>query len=345
MAIVRPPMAWDGLTPVPNSWMRDSRLSWKAKGLLANIVGHAPGYELTVKQLIEDGTDGKDAVLSGLRELETAGYLVRTRLRDQDGTWGAYDYEVRDPSPSQSGSNQGGKIRTGGDQAKGDVPAGGDQGGFSGADNPPTKKTTSKKTREDHSAPTERDADGEEDQDTPNAGSIVADWIDYCGGRGIKLTKQSIGRYAGKIKELLKQGFTEKQIKHALNLQLARGKAAFPAMLDSFIVEVQAANVPRPTSAPPAPRYPSAAERAEDRREDERAIAEIADRLAAEQGSDPSNPVENMRIGQLARQIHASRSTSCQPTGYTVGQTGVIDAEWTEAGHPTATPRLEVTAQ
>jgi hypothetical protein len=346
MAILRGPLSSDGWTPVPNHWTRNAALSWKAKGLLAYIAGHAAGYELLVAQIVDDGTEGKDAVQSGLEELEHAGYLRRTRRRNGDGTWGSYDYvlterpndeQLRATGRDQGGSNQGGKSRTGSDQQEHDVSPGQNQSGSAAPDNPPAKKTTSEKTREDHPP---GDA-AEKEAPEINAGSIVADWIDYCSGREIKLTKQAIGRYAKKIKELLDEGFQPKLIKHALSLQLERKKAAYPGMLDAFIVEVQGG---RPADAPArrAPAYQSAAEKDETRRTEEAEVARIADELAAQYGTDPKDPVANLKISKQARQIYESRSTTCQPTGYSErDKQDVVDAEWTE--HPTDTPR-EVTA-
>lgn len=86
-------------TQVRNEWIRDRRLSYKARGLLTYLHSHQEGYELSFAQIVRDGADGKDAVRTGLVELETAGYL--TRLRDRDGgRWGETDYVLADPYDS-----------------------------------------------------------------------------------------------------------------------------------------------------------------------------------------------------------------------------------------------------
>jgi hypothetical protein len=340
MAIVRGRLSSDGWTAVPHHWTRDTALSWKAKGLLAYIAGHAAGYELTVAQIIEDGDDGKDSVQAGLMELERAGYLARIRRRNDDGTWGSYDYELTE-RPDQSGSNQGGKIRTGGDQGKDDVSAGGDQSGFTAPENPPAKKTTSKKTREEHSAPTERRETPDEKQPSEiNAGSILGDWIDYCAAKGITLTGQVKARYGAKIKELLGQGFEPKIIKRGLARMLERGKAAMPGLLDQFVVEVQDKAAPPPQDRPAAQRYQSGAEKADTRRAAEEEIARIGDQLAAEQGVSATDIAANLLISQQARAIYEARSTTCVPTGYSRPNVpDIIDVEWTEHAN-----RREVTA-
>lgn len=85
-------------TQVRNEWVRDARLSWKARGLLTYLHSHADGYELSLAQIVRAATDGKDAVATGLRELESLGYLACTRPeRAGQGRWGETEYELADP--------------------------------------------------------------------------------------------------------------------------------------------------------------------------------------------------------------------------------------------------------
>jgi hypothetical protein len=81
MAIIRGDIPTDGYTIVDNLWLRDRRLSYKAKGILAAIASHAAGYRLSTAQLIDESADGRDAVRTGLVELEKFGYLRRIELR------------------------------------------------------------------------------------------------------------------------------------------------------------------------------------------------------------------------------------------------------------------------
>jgi hypothetical protein len=94
--IIRGPLTLDHFTAVPNAWLRDPSLSYKAKGLIAAIVSHRPGYQLSTAQLIREGTDGKDSVHAGLRELEAAGYLHRRQDRGPAGRLAETVYEVVD---------------------------------------------------------------------------------------------------------------------------------------------------------------------------------------------------------------------------------------------------------
>ena len=71
MSVKRPAFPWDGLTPMPNTWLRDGRTRFADKGMLGYLLSHAPGYELTIEQMSEQSGDGKDAITAILRRLET----------------------------------------------------------------------------------------------------------------------------------------------------------------------------------------------------------------------------------------------------------------------------------
>jgi hypothetical protein len=140
VAIHRGPLPTDSFTIISNAWLRDPRLSWKAKGLLAYIASHSAGHTLTTEQIIAEGTDGRDAVRAGLVELEAAGYLRRIVLRDQQGRAAGTDFELCD-----SGLSGAGKPVAGADQQEQGVSSAQDHSGKSGAGGPATKKTTNTK--------------------------------------------------------------------------------------------------------------------------------------------------------------------------------------------------------
>ncbi|MFF8932280.1 hypothetical protein ACF1AO_34010 [Streptomyces longwoodensis] len=94
--IRRGSMAGDHFTQIANGLFRDTRLSFKAKGIFGYISTHRDGWQVTVAGLVRSGPDGRDAVRTGMRELETHGYLVRERLRRADGTLGEIVYSITD---------------------------------------------------------------------------------------------------------------------------------------------------------------------------------------------------------------------------------------------------------
>jgi hypothetical protein len=98
MSIHRTRLSFEGrFVQIPNEWMRDTRLSRRARGLLAEIMTHSEGWTLTLESLVERGTEGRDALRSAIKELEDCGYLRRNRVRDDQGRLGGIDYILQEP--------------------------------------------------------------------------------------------------------------------------------------------------------------------------------------------------------------------------------------------------------
>lgn len=66
-------------TQVANSVLSDPNLSAKAKGLYAYLYSKPDDWDFSLHRIVLEMADGKRAIASGLRELEEAGYLTRTR--------------------------------------------------------------------------------------------------------------------------------------------------------------------------------------------------------------------------------------------------------------------------
>jgi hypothetical protein len=168
MAIFREPLATKNFTQVPNHWLRDPRLTAKAKGVLAYIASHAPGYELTTVQIIAEMKDGESAVKSAIRELEKVGYLQRKQRRDENGRLSSTDYWIVE-SPDEAATV--GRFSTGGKSASGETSGGSSAGGGSGTKNTNPKNTKEKNTMkgsEVECSPSGRFAPSGADDDTDN---------------------------------------------------------------------------------------------------------------------------------------------------------------------------------
>lgn len=77
-------------TTVPNELVQDSRLSWKALGLLIYLVHLPENFQLHLYNLARarPGLNGRDSTRSALRELEQCGYVTIERERSNSGRWG-----------------------------------------------------------------------------------------------------------------------------------------------------------------------------------------------------------------------------------------------------------------
>ena len=85
-----------GYTVLPNGILRDTGLSLKTKGLFAIILSLPEDWDYSVAGLATVAGCGRDAIRSALGEMETAGYLRRTRSHGEDGKFAGVIYDIRD---------------------------------------------------------------------------------------------------------------------------------------------------------------------------------------------------------------------------------------------------------
>lgn len=84
-------------TQLPNVWLRDNALTFRARGLLAMLMSHKPGeFKVTLKALANDNPEGIDALRAAVQELEHRGYIRRYR-RARGGQFQPDTWELCDP--------------------------------------------------------------------------------------------------------------------------------------------------------------------------------------------------------------------------------------------------------
>lgn len=95
--IVRGQLPADNYTITSNSAIEDTSVSLKARMILVYLLSRPPGWVTSAERLAKtiSEKDGLSAIKSGLRELEQAGYLTRTRTRDEHGHW-RWDHTITD---------------------------------------------------------------------------------------------------------------------------------------------------------------------------------------------------------------------------------------------------------
>ena len=78
---------------IRNEVIRDYRLSWRARGLLAELLSYPPGWEPNIDELVEAAKqtgghcEGRDAMRKAASELESVGYLIRRKHQNERGQW------------------------------------------------------------------------------------------------------------------------------------------------------------------------------------------------------------------------------------------------------------------
>jgi hypothetical protein len=98
MPIIRGHHSFDEFfTQIPNDWVRDARLSLKARGLLTLVMSHSRGWSLSINLLAQQNQEGKDAIRSAINELEEFGYLTRSQV-NEGGRFGEAVWTTHDPA-------------------------------------------------------------------------------------------------------------------------------------------------------------------------------------------------------------------------------------------------------
>jgi len=104
--IIRSPRPKRGYSIIDNRLLRDKSLSWKARGMLAYLLSMPDNWSVSIEHLAQQSPQGRHAVVTALGELETAGYVTRTRTTDQLGRirWDTrvYDLPLFGPDPVQN---------------------------------------------------------------------------------------------------------------------------------------------------------------------------------------------------------------------------------------------------
>ena len=77
-----------------NRHLKEKEMSLKAKGLLSLMLSLPDDWDYSINGLAMFSKDGKDSVMVVLNELERFRYLRRTRVKDEKGRWGGYEYDI-----------------------------------------------------------------------------------------------------------------------------------------------------------------------------------------------------------------------------------------------------------
>ena len=95
-----------GYTVMSNHHLRNHTLSLKAKGLLSQMLSLPEDWDYTLQGLAQINKESIDAIREAVRELERAGYIERSRERDERGclrgtAYTIYEQPHAEPTPEE----------------------------------------------------------------------------------------------------------------------------------------------------------------------------------------------------------------------------------------------------
>ena len=95
-----------GYTVMSNHHLRNHTLSLKAKGLLSQMLSLPDDWDYTLQGLAQINKESIDAIREAVRELERAGYIKRSRERDEHGclrgtVYTIYEQPHAEPTPEE----------------------------------------------------------------------------------------------------------------------------------------------------------------------------------------------------------------------------------------------------
>lgn len=91
-----------GYTVMSNHHLRNKELSLKAKGLLSQMLSLPEDWDYTLAGLSHINREKIDAIREAVKELEKAGYIVRSRERDEKGRLRGAEYVIYEqPQPRE----------------------------------------------------------------------------------------------------------------------------------------------------------------------------------------------------------------------------------------------------
>lgn len=101
-------------TVVDNTFIRDERLSWRAKGLFTYLLSLPEDWKIYLSEIQKHSIDGETALRSAVSELVTYGYLETERRKDSSGRWCGIEYkiiEIPQESPINKDSSRDSGLR------------------------------------------------------------------------------------------------------------------------------------------------------------------------------------------------------------------------------------------
>lgn len=94
MTILRVKKKTANFVILDNTFLNDTRLPLKAKGLLAYLLSRPDDWHVYIDHLVKQSPDGRDAIYGALKSLKELGYVIMDQPRKVNGKFSAREYLV-----------------------------------------------------------------------------------------------------------------------------------------------------------------------------------------------------------------------------------------------------------
>ena len=85
---------YDSFSIIPNTYLRDERVSLKARGLMTTMLYLPDSWDFSIIGLTTVIPDGEASIRTSIKELEKCGYIQKEKLRGNDGRFYGTVYHI-----------------------------------------------------------------------------------------------------------------------------------------------------------------------------------------------------------------------------------------------------------
>ncbi|MFA7399631.1 MAG: hypothetical protein WCZ98_04025 [Sideroxydans sp.] len=108
----------DPWTRLLQATVRDKNLSFRARGVLFRLLSNIDGYRMAVKDLENEGTEGRESISTAMKELRAHRYLITIKTKNDKGQYdGCEHFIFHEPQPKLEDEVEG-KIKEKGVKVK-----------------------------------------------------------------------------------------------------------------------------------------------------------------------------------------------------------------------------------
>ncbi len=93
-------------TVIDNHFIQDTRLSWKAKGVMNYLLSLPEDWEIRLSEIEKHATDGKESLRGAINELKKFSYIISMQTKNENGKFNEVKYIIIENPESEEESHE-----------------------------------------------------------------------------------------------------------------------------------------------------------------------------------------------------------------------------------------------